>query len=437
MLVVALSGADPSLRSGLIARLEQQGFGAVDVPNADLATLAGACALILIVEATAPGSDARIARFRRQHPRLPFVLIVAHGTEDFAIAALRAGVTDYHRAPANPEMVVRALAAHLGAAGGAEEPAGDVSLVGEAAAIRDARAYIGRVAGMDTTVLVTGETGTGKELVAASIHRGGARQRRPLVPINCAAIPESLLESELFGYEKGSFTGANVASEGKLEQADGGTVLFDEIGEMTPLAQAKILRALETREIVRVGGRRPVPIDIRVIAATNQDLEAAVERGDFRKDLYYRLNVARIHLPPLRLHPEDIPMLCHYYLQHFNRRFGRSVRGFTPEAMRELTRYLWPGNVRELKNLLEAVFVNLPAEDIAIADLPPLFRTRLSQVAPVPDEERHLMLDALLATRWNVSRAAEHLHWSRMTMYRKMAKHRLVRSRDRREPVAS
>jgi len=436
MLVVALSGVDPPLRAELIVQLGRLGLGAVDVPNADLGTLVGACALILKLEATAPGSDARIARFRRQHPRIPFVLIVAHGTEDFAIVALRTGVTDYYRAPADPELVVRALAAHLHAAGGAEETTDHVSLIGEAAAMRDVRAYVGRVAGMDTTVLVTGETGTGKELVAASIHSSSPRQRRMLVPINCAAIPESLLESELFGYEKGAFTGASVASEGKLEQANGGTVLFDEIGEMTPLAQAKILRALETREIVRVGGRRPVPIDIRVIAATNQDLEAAVERGDFRKDLYYRLNVARIHLPPLRLHPEDIPALCTYYLQHFNRRFGRSVRGFTPEAMRELTRYGWPGNVRELKNLVEAVFVGLPAGHIDIADLPPLFRARLAQAAHLPDEERHLMLDALLSTRWNVSRAAEHLHWSRMTMYRKMAKYQLVRSRDRREPLA-
>jgi DNA-binding NtrC family response regulator len=436
MPIVALSVADPSLRAGLTRQFEQLGLGAVEVPHADLVIPPGASALVHAIDAAVPGSRARLERVRRAHPHAPIVLLVSHGCEDFAVAAIRAGVTDYHRVPVDAGRVAQALAARLGTGVRCDAPAAECQLLGEAESMRNVRAYIDRVAGMDTTVLVTGETGTGKELVAASIHGRSPRQRRLLVPINCAAIPESLLESELFGYEKGAFTGANTATEGKLEQADGGTVLFDEIGEMTPLAQAKILRALETKQIVRVGGRRPVPVDIRVVAATNQDLEAAVERGDFRKDLYYRLNVARIHLAPLRVHPEDIPLLCDHYLQHFNRRFGRAVRGFTADAMSELIRYAWPGNVRELKNLLEAVFVNLPAERIALADLPPMFRAKLSDAARLPDEERHLMLDALLATRWNVSRAAEHLHWSRMTMYRKMAKHRLMRSRDQKEPAA-
>jgi DNA-binding NtrC family response regulator len=429
MSIVALAVADPALRIGLADQLHRCGLTAVEVLDADLETGPRAPrALILAIDAAASGSDARIASIRRQHPRLALVLLVTHGTEGFAIAALRAGVSDYHRMPADPERVAHALAGRLGAVGDADDATGDCPLVGDAEAMREVRAYIARVAGIDTIVLVTGETGTGKELVAASIHRGGARQRRPFVPINCAAIPESLLESELFGHEKGAFTGAHAASAGKLEQADGGTVFFDEVGEMTPLAQAKILRALETREIVRIGGRRRIPIDVRVIAATNQDLEAAVERGGFRKDLYYRLNVARIQLPPLRLHPEDIPALCRHYLRHFNRRFGRNVQGLNAGAMRELIRYGWPGNVRELKNLLEAVFVNLTGDEIAVADLPPMFRARLSAAAHLPDEERHRLLDALLATRWNVSRAAEQLKWSRMTMYRKMAKYRLVKS---------
>jgi DNA-binding NtrC family response regulator len=438
MSIVALAVADPALRVGLAGQLHRHGVASVHVRHAHLLILAGAAtprAIILSVDAAVPGSDATIVSIRRRHPQLPLVVIVAHGTEQFAIAALRARVADYYRAPADPECVARALAAHLGGVS-RDDPVGEDLLVGEAAAIRDVRAYIGRVAALDTSVLVTGETGTGKELVAAAIHRGGARRTRSLVPVNCAAIPESLLESELFGHEKGAFTGAHTTSEGRLEQADGGTIFFDEIGEMTRLAQAKILRALETREVVRVGGRRPIPVDVRVIAATNQDLEAAVERGDFRKDLYYRLNVARIHLPPLRLRPEDIPVLCHHYLQYFNHRFGRNVGGFTDAAMKELMWYGWPGNVRELKNLLEAVFVNLPSGEITLADLPPMFRAQLSSGARLSGEERHKMLDALLATRWNVSRAAQQLHWSRMTMYRKMAKYRLVKSRDRSYPNA-
>jgi DNA-binding NtrC family response regulator len=438
MSIVALAVADPALRVTLAGQLHRHGVASVHVPHAHLQTLPGATtpgAIILSVDAAVPGSDATIVSVRRHHPQLPLVVIVAHGTEQFAIAALRARVADYYRAPADPERIARALAANLGGVR-RDDPVRDGSLIGEAAAIREVRGYIGRVAGLDTSVLVTGETGTGKELVATAIHRGGARRGRPFVPVNCAAIPESLLESELFGHEKGAFTGAHTASEGKLEQADGGTVFFDEVGEMTPLAQAKILRALETREVVRVGGRKAVPVDVRVIAATNQDLEVAVGRGDFRKDLYYRLNVARIHLPPLRLHPEDIPALCSHYLQHFNRRFGRNVEGFTDAAMKELIRYRWPGNVRELKNLVEAVFVNLPSGQIALADLPPMFRAQLSGAASLPEEERHKLLDALLATRWNVSRAAQHLHWSRMTMYRKMAKYQLVKSHNRSEPVA-
>lgn len=434
--IVALAVADPLLRVELAARLSQHGLASVEVSHAEVDTVAAAVlALLLSVDASSPDSGARITRIRQRHPRLHVVLIVAHGTEDFAVVALRAGVADYHRVPVDVERVTTALACHVRLAIGAESGDEACPLVGEADAMRDVRAYIGRVAETDTSVLITGETGTGKELVAAAIHRNSARRQRPLVSINCAAIPEALLESELFGYEKGAFTGASVAAEGKLQQAEGGTAFFDEIGEMTPIAQAKILRALETREIVRLGGQRRIPVNVRVIAATNQDLEAAIERGHFRKDLYYRLNVARIHLPPLRLHPEDIPALCRHYLAYFNRRFGRQVRALTDDAMVELTRYGWPGNVRELKNLLEAVFVNLPGEHITLADLPSMFRARLGDHAHLPDEERHRLLEALLATRWNVSRAARQLQWSRMTMYRKMAKYHLVKSRDRHEPA--
>jgi transcriptional regulator with PAS, ATPase and Fis domain len=292
------------------------------------------------------------------------------------------------------------------------------------------RAYIERVAGTDTSVLITGETGTGKELVAARIHQQSGRRTRPMVSINCAAIPETLLESELFGHEKGAFTGALATTDGKLQQAHEGTAFFDEIGEMTPLSQAKILRALETREIVRVGGRRSIPVDVRVIAATNEDLDAAMERGTFRKDLYYRLNVARIALPPLRSHPEDIPALCRHYVEVFNQRFGLRVEGLTDAAMTALLRYQWPGNVRELKNVVESAFVNMPSGCIGLLDLPLLFRRYLGDEPALPDGERRRLLDALLSTKWNVSRAAAQLHWSRMTMYRKMAKYHLVKSRD-------
>jgi transcriptional regulator with PAS, ATPase and Fis domain len=236
-----------------------------------------------------------------------------------------------------------------------------------------------------------------------------------------------LLESELFGYEKGAFTGASTGSEGKLKLADGGSIFFDEIGDMSPYAQAKILRAVETREVYRLGGKRRIPLNVRVLAATNHDLEQLVAQGQFRKDLYFRLNVARIHLPPLRERREDIVPLCQHYLYRLNQRFGRQVEGFTDEALARLIRYDWPGNIRELKNLLEAVLVTDPAQRISLADLPEPFRRHFTATAHTPQDERQRLLAALFSTNWNVSKAAQQLHWSRMTLYRKLEKYRIVK----------
>lgn len=301
-------------------------------------------------------------------------------------------------------------------------------LIGDSPAMREIKAYIGKVAAADSPVLITGETGTGKELVAELIHRHSRRAAMPFVWINCAAIPDSLLESELFGYERGAFTGAQSRKAGQLELADGGTVFLDEIGDMSPYAQAKILRAIENKAVYRLGGRRSVPLDVRVIAATNQDLERLIAAEKFRKDLYFRLNVARIHLPPLRERRDDIGLLCAYYLREFNQRFRRQVQGLTEEAMVAIVGHDWPGNVRELKNLLEAAFVNAPHRWIALADLPAGFRRPASSAAgALPQDERERLLSALLSTNWNLSRAAQQLHWSRMTVYRKMTKYRIVK----------
>jgi transcriptional regulator with PAS, ATPase and Fis domain len=289
------------------------------------------------------------------------------------------------------------------------------------------KAYIEKVGASDSNVLITGETGTGKELVAELIHQTSPRRPHPFVCINCAAIPDTLLESELFGYEKGAFTGANTASEGKLKLADGGAIFFDEIGDMSPYAQAKILRAIESREVYRLGGKRRIPLNVRVLAATNHDLERSVTQGQFRKDLYFRLNVARIHLPPLRERKEDIVPLCQHYLRTLNQHFGRQVEGLTDEALARLIRHDWPGNVRELKNLLEATFVNDPAQRIALADLPEPFRRHCPATDHTVSDERQRLLSALFSTNWNVSKAAQQLHWSRMTIYRKLEKYHIVK----------
>jgi transcriptional regulator with PAS, ATPase and Fis domain len=300
-------------------------------------------------------------------------------------------------------------------------------LIGESPSMQEIKTNIDRVATTDSNVLITGETGTGNELVADLIHRKSLCYQGPLVSINCVAIPDGLLESELFGYERGAFTGAHALKEGQLRLADGGTAFFDEIGDMNPYAQAKILRAIEGKTIYRLGGKRRIPLNIRVIAATNQDLEQLVSQEKFRKDLYFRLNVARIHLPPLRERKEDIGLLCQYYLGELNDRCGRQVEGFTDDVLDWMIRYDWPGNVRELKNLLEATFVNAPCGKVALTDLPEQFRQRVRETASLPQDERERLLSALFSTNWNFSKAAQQLHWSRMTLYRKLGKYQIAK----------
>jgi two-component system response regulator HydG/two-component system response regulator AtoC len=286
-----------------------------------------------------------------------------------------------------------------------------------------------RAAVTDCNVLITGETGTGKELIAELIHRESARADRPFVCINCAALPEGLIESELFGYERGAFTGANASASGTLESAAGGTVFFDEIGDMSAFAQAKVLRAIESRQIFRLGGRKKISLDFRLVSATHQDLKSLVDQGKFRHDLYYRLSVACIRLPALRERQSDIETLIQHFVNDFNVRFGRNVRGFARNVVNCLCAYEWPGNVRELRNLVEGTFVNSSADLFTEQDLPAHFRILWPALAQTEDTERDRLLDALTATRWNKSLAAERLQWSRMTLYRKMAKYELAGNR--------
>jgi transcriptional regulator with PAS, ATPase and Fis domain len=276
---------------------------------------------------------------------------------------------------------------------------------------------------VDSHVLITGETGTGKELTAEYIHQCSTRKAKTFIAINCAAIPDGLLESELFGYEKGAFTGAQMAYAGKLKLADGGTVFLDEIGDMSLYAQAKILRVIESKEVYPLGAKRSVPLDIRIITATNCDLEQLVLKKEFRQDLYFRLNVARVQLPPLRERKEDITCLVDYYIQIFSERFGSKHPGFTNEAWEALLQYDWPGNIRELKNFLEASYIDLPSDRITLKDLPDFICSPCQRGEGSSQTERELLLSALRSVHWNKSKAAEQLQWSRMTLYRKMAKY--------------
>jgi transcriptional regulator with PAS, ATPase and Fis domain len=247
-----------------------------------------------------------------------------------------------------------------------------------------------------------------------------------LIAINCAALPDGLLESELFGYERGAFTGAISSYPGKLKLADGGTVVFDEIGDMSLYAQAKILRVIETKEVYPLGARRSVPVDIRIIAATNRNLERQMSHNEFRKDLYFRLSVALIQLLPLRERRDDIPLLVEHYQQKFNMRSGQGIKGFSKEAMDLLLHYDWPGNIRELMNLIERISIDPPVAEIGVADLPESMRSPLLTKRDTTPPEREILLYTLSQTNWNKSKAAEQLHWSRMTLYRKIAKYQIV-----------
>ena len=300
-------------------------------------------------------------------------------------------------------------------------------LFGDSSAIAELRRYLGKVAVSDATVLVTGETGTGKEPVASTIHQLSARSAGPFVAVNCSAIPETLLESELFGHERGAFTGASSNFPGRFVQSDGGTLFLDEIGEMSPMGQAKLLRVLEERAVTAIGSLRRRPVDVRVIAASNQRLEQMVERRQFRADLYYRLNVARIELPPLRARPEDIAPIVSHFIDEQNRRRSMRVGRPDPALLARMRRYNWPGNVRELRNLVEALFIDPPeGRAVRLDDLPTAFRRLFKEDRSAGEGERERLIEVLRETNWNKMEAARQMHWSRMTLYRKLAKYALA-----------
>ena len=372
-----------------------------------------------------------VLSIRKTAERTPVIVVAQSSSEALAIDALRAGVDGYVKYPCQGDdltcEILRCIRKRGGfvTAGGCDK----AEMIGNSASMQAITAYLSRLARTESNVLITGETGTGKELAAEFVHRKSPRANRAFITVNCAAIPDSLLESELFGYEKGAFTGANATQQGKLRAADGGTIFFDEIGDMSPYAQAKILRLTENKEIQRLGTAGTSPVNVRILAATNQDLESLTKEGRFRKDLFFRLNVGHVHLPPLRERKEDIPAIVSHYLQCMSLKYGGQVHSIKEDAWFWLLSYHWPGNVRELKNVLEVVLINATKTEIGADELPAFVRQYVPDGRPASDE-RERILSALSATDWNKSRAAEALHWSRMTLYRKMAKHNLVTAAD-------
>jgi DNA-binding NtrC family response regulator len=398
---------------------------------------------IALVDIKMPGMDGLELqqRMAEADPNLTVVIMTAYASVESAVKALKAGAYDYVTKPFDPEelshLVQRASehrtlkSENVRLKERLEEISTPDPIVGTSAGMERVRELIGAVADSDATVLVKGESGTGKELVARAIHARSPRRYGPLVVVNCGALAEGVLESELFGHEKGAFTGAHEKHKGKFELADGGTIFLDEIGDVSQKVQVELLRVIEDKAVVRVGGQEPIRVDFRVVAATNQDLEEMVERGAFREDLFWRLNVFTIEIPPLRRRPEDIPALAHHFLDHYTQAMNRRPMELAPEALDALRSYSWPGNVRELQNALErAVVVGTPPT-VRVADLP--VRVTRSQEREEPagrslEEVERVHVRAILDDLgWNISQAAKELGIDRGTLYNKIKKYGLER----------
>jgi two-component system response regulator GlrR len=439
---------DPDLLRLLGMRLGAAGYRVEGVPSAEAAldALALRRPQLVISDVQLPGADglALFDAIRARHPSLPVILLTAHGTIPDAVEATARGVYTYLTKPfdgkALLETVAQALALSAPAAagdGGAAGKAGTwhADLVTCSPRMAELLEEARLVAASDASVLIRGESGTGKELLAQAIHRASRRATRPFIAINCGAIPETLLESELFGHVKGAFTGATKDRAGLFQAADGGTLFLDEIGDMPPALQVKLLRVLQERAVRPLGANRAVPIDVRLLSATHRDLEALLADGSFREDLFYRLNVVTLRLPPLAERREDIPLLAQHFLATLAARHGRPLRGFAPEALRALATAAWPGNVRQLHNVVEQVCALSTGPLVPLALVQRALRTPDVAVLPYAEARRRFERDYLVGllklTDGNVADAARLAERNRTEFYRLLQKHDLARERFR------
>jgi DNA-binding NtrC family response regulator len=378
-------------------------------------------------------------RIREIDPDIVCIMITAYASVETAVEALKAGAFDYVVKPVDPDDLTRIVKhalekrrltkENLALRAEIEELAPDEDLIGKSAQIQRVRELIKSVATTDSSVLIRGESGTGKELVARLIHAQSSRRFGPMVPVHCGALPESLLESELFGHEKGAFTGAHHRHRGKLEIANGGTLFLDEIGTIDPRTQVDLLRVVETRQFTRIGGNQVISSDFRVIAATNQDLEALVQEGKFREDFYYRINVFPIDVPSLRERPGDIPLCAEYFLRKFAKRTNGRISGFSKAAKELMAMHPWRGNIRELKNAVERAVVVGKGPEIMPEDLPlPLAQDGRPRKDDSLDEiERVHIAHILEREGWNITRSAKVLGIDRVTLYSRIKKYGLSR----------
>jgi len=437
---------EKSARDGLVRALRRDYHVlAAENGSAAMQVLSSQNIDVLLSDVRMPGMDGitLMQRALANHPELTCIILTAYGDVDIAVEAMKQGATDFMTKPINLDKLELVLGRVLKAKKieleneqlkvQLDSKYGLENIIGRSSAMQEVFDTIRQVAASRATVLIQGESGTGKELVAKAIHQLSPRNKGPFVAVHCAALSENLLESELFGHEKGAFTGAMERRIGRFEKADGGSLFLDEISEIDASVQVKILRALEERQIERVGGDTPVEVDTRLIAATNRDLKGMVEKGDFREDLFYRLYVVVITLPPLRDRQDDILLLLNHYLAVFNEENGKQIEGFTPAAYEMLSAYDWPGNIRELRNLVERMVVLSRGQVLDVKDIPAQVREaatgggeiRIDAGLTVDEMEKRMIIQALEKTGGNRTKAAEQLGISRRTLHRKLNQYEL------------
>ena len=447
---------DPQMQFFLQEALQRQQYVVNVQPSAEAAldALASARFDLILMDVRLPGMNGldAVNEIQKLDHRTPIIIMTAHGTRDTALEAVRRGAYDYFTKPFSldeMEIIVRRALEKKRMVGELEQLRHQLQaasrrgrIVGSSRALEEILRLIDRVGPTDSTVLILGESGTGKELIAEAIHESSTRRSKPFVKLNCAAIPEALLESELFGHEKGAFTGAISRKPGKFETADGGTLLLDEIGDMTLSTQAKILRALQERELQRVGGTQTIKVDVRIIASTNKDLERAVKEGTFRDDLYFRLNVVTLQVPPLRDRREEIPELADHFLAEANTRLNRGITRLAPDALAALMEHGWPGNIRELRNMIERAVVVNDGDVLALSSFPPPIRPvepsaggagsarwetlqNLTLDEKVAQLERAFVMDALARAGGVQAAAARLLGVTERSVWHLVKKHRI------------
>ncbi len=454
---------EAAIRDSLRMTLEYEGYEFLGAATGQegLALAEREAPDLVLLDVKMPGMDGIevLERLRHMNESLPVVVVSGHGTISTAVEATKKGAFDFIEKPFASERVLVSLRNALDHRQLRDEnrslkKAVEVrhQMVGDSASLKQVMAAVGRAAPTNATVLIQGESGVGKELVARTIHRNSLRSRERFVQVNCAAIPEELIESELFGHEKGSFTGATEKQVGKFEQADRGTIFLDEVGDMSAKTQAKVLRVLQEGEVERLGSARTIKVDVRVIAATNKNLEEEIEKGHFREDLYFRLAVIPIHVPPLRDRPEDIPQLVRHYMDFFSRESNVRPKRITPAAMDALSRSRWKGNIRELRNTVERLNIMTSGDTIDVADLPDTVRhpsagggglgspktgsdADQARAAGTLREfkenaERNFLVGKLRENGWNISKTAEVIGTPRSNLYKKLEQYQITQETD-------